>query len=190
MNIQIQGLNLFSNPRSKATADRMERQQKRDDTIAFFEKQKENLKNTKSHSLDDIQRKLGLLESYNEQIEAAKKEYNHSQMFHVFDEAEELSEKIAEAAEEMAPKTPEELREEIIEEATGTDTGDGILAEIMDEMEEQMDELAEECEDIEELAEDSIQLTDSADLTKEEELRQLEENQAVWENYKRIDYRI
>ena len=62
--------------------------------------------------------------------------------------------------------------------------------EIMDEMEEQMEELAKECEDIEELAEDSIQLTDSSDLTKEEELRQLEENQAVWENYKRIDYRI
>lgn len=190
MNIQIQGLNLFSNPRSKATADRMERQQKRDNTIAFLEKQKENLKNTKSQSLDDIERKLGLLENYNEQIDAAKKEYNHSQMFHVFDEAEELGEKIAEAAEKMAPKTPEELREQIIEEATGIDTGDGILSEIMDEIEEQMEELAETCEDIEELAEDTMQLTDTADMTNEQELCELEENKAIWENYKRIDYRV
>lgn len=190
MNIKIQGLNLLSNPKSKATADRMERQQKRDDTIAFFEKQKENLKNMKAHSLDDIQRKLDLFQNYNEQINAAKAEYNHSQMFHVFDEAEELGEKIAEAAEKMAPKTPEELREEIIEEATGIDTGDGILSEIMDEIEDQMEELIEECEDIEELADDAAQLTGSEDMTKEEELCQLEENRAAWENYKRIDYRI
>ena len=45
MNINMQGLNFLSSSGSKAAADRMARQQKRDDTIAFLEKQKDNLKN-------------------------------------------------------------------------------------------------------------------------------------------------
>ena len=57
MNINMQGLSFLSYPRSNATADRMERQQKRDTTIAFFEQQKENLKNLKTDSIEDIQSK-------------------------------------------------------------------------------------------------------------------------------------
>ena len=72
MNINMQGLSFLSYPRSNATADRMERQQKRDNTIAFFEQQKENLKNLKTDSIEDIQRKLGMFENYNDQINAAK----------------------------------------------------------------------------------------------------------------------
>ena len=62
MNINMQGLNLLNRPMSKATQDRMERQAKRDNQIAFFEKQKENLKNIKSNSLEDIQRKLDMFQ--------------------------------------------------------------------------------------------------------------------------------
>ena len=72
MNINMQGLNLLNRPMSKATQDRMERQAKRDNQIAFFEKQKENLKNMKSNSLEDIQRKLDMFQQYDDQIDAAK----------------------------------------------------------------------------------------------------------------------
>ena len=70
MNINMQGLNLLNRPMSKATQDRMERQAKRDNQIAFFEKQKENLKNMKTNSLEDIQRKLDMFQQYNDQIDA------------------------------------------------------------------------------------------------------------------------
>ena len=88
MNINMQGLNLLNRPMSKATQDRMERQAKRDNQIAFFEKQKENLKNMKTNSLEDIQRKLDMFQQYDDQIDAAKASYNNSQMFHILDEPE------------------------------------------------------------------------------------------------------
>ena len=93
MNIQLQTTKLFSNYSLKSTQDRMERQAKRDNQIAFFEQQKENLKNMKTDSLEDIARKLDLLHGYDDQIAAAKVEYNHSQMFHLLDEAREQGEK-------------------------------------------------------------------------------------------------
>ena len=128
MNIKIQGITLFRNYGLKSTQDRLERQEKRDGQIAFWEKQKDNLKNMKSYSLEDISRKLDILHGYDEQIAAAKAEYNNSQMFHVLDEARERAEKIAEEAEKYAPKTPEERLEDMIEEATGVDKDAGMLA--------------------------------------------------------------
>ena len=90
MNIKTQGISFFQqNNGLKSTQERMERQAKRDNQVAFFEKQKENLKNMKADTLDDISRKLELLHGYNDQIEAAKQEYNNSQMFHAMDEARE-----------------------------------------------------------------------------------------------------
>ena len=198
MNINMQGLNFLSSPGSKAAADRMARQQKRDDTIAFLEKQKDNLKNMKTHSLEDIQRKLDMFENYDEQIDAAKAEYNHSQMFHILDEARERGEKIAEAAEKMAPKTPEERREEMIEEATGVDKDKGILSDVMEELEEQIEELTEMSEDMAKLKEENLEVlsgealakADAAAIAQVKEQNSLLVDKTLPEKYRHIDYHI
>lgn len=132
--------NLFSaiqsNPSMlKSTQEKLQRQADRDNKVAFFEAQKENLKNMQSLDLDDIARKIELLHSYNDQIAAAKKEYNSSQMLHIMDEAEERGEQIKEAEEKNKPKTEEERKEDAIKEAnkeaSGTDESDGLLSELL-----------------------------------------------------------
>ena len=156
MNITMKGAGLLGmgNPGLKSTQDRLDRMAKRDNKIAFFEQQKENLKTMKTDSLEDISRKLEMLHGYDDQIALAKVEFNNSQVFHMLDEARELGEKIAEAAEKMAPKTAEERREDAIEEATGVDMDGGILGEVMDELEDITEELTEEtAEELEEMAE-------------------------------------
>lgn len=147
MNIKIQGFNLVSNYGLKSTQDRLERQFKRDSKVAFFEEQKENLKSMKADSLEDIARKLDMLQSYNEQIDAAKKEYNNSQVFHVMDEAREKAEKIKEQAEKYAPKTAEERIEDMIEEATGTDENEGMMSEMLEEISDAAEEMQEALEE-------------------------------------------
>ncbi len=192
MNIQLQTTKLFSNYSLKSTQDRMERQAKRDNQIAFFEQQKENLKNMKTDSLEDIARKLDLLHGYDDQIAAAKVEYNHSQMFHLLDEAREQGEKIAEEAEKYAPKTPEERREDMIEEATGVDQDGGILSDMMDELSELTEEMTEEMtEELEEISEEmeSAEQTDQKTLAELEEMKETASGE-VSVKYKRIDYRI
>ena len=191
MNIKMQSINLFSNNGLKSTKDRLDRQAKRDNQIAFFEQQKENLKNMKADSIEDISRKLDLLHGYDDQITAAKAEYNNSQMFHVLDEARERAEKIAEEAEKYAPKTPEERLEDMIEEATGVDKDAGMLAEAMDELEEITEEMMEES--VEELDEMSKMLeeVENADQTQAEMKAASKVSTGVLpEKYKRIDYRI
>ena len=199
MNINMQNLNILRNPTLKSTQERMDRQLKRDNKIAFFEQQKENLKDMKADTLDEISRKLSMLQGYNDQIAAAKAEYNHSQMFHVLDEATEQAEKIAEEAEKYAPKTPEERREDIIEEATGVEKDEGMLDEMLDE-------ISEFAEDMEENLEESLEeLTEAMDVQGDtgmvtEELTQIQEisgaapgavgNMHIPEDYKRIDIRI
>ena len=194
MNINMQGLNLLNRPMSKATQDRMERQAKRDNQIAFFEKQKENLKNMKTNSLEDIQRKLDMFQQYDDQIDAAKAPYNNSQMFHILDEARERGEKIAEEAEKMAPKTPEERREEMIEEATGIDKDKGILSEVMDELEEQTEEITEMTElndeNLEALSDESLAEADAAAIAQAKELNNMPVDKALPEKYRHIDYHI
>ncbi len=192
MNIQLQTTKLFSNYSLKSTQDRMERQAKRDNQIAFFEQQKENLKNMKTDSLEDIARKLDLLHGYDDQIAAAKVEYNHSQMFHLLDEAREQGEKIAEEAEKYAPKTPEERREDMIEEATGVDQDGGILSDMMDELSELTEEMTEEMtEELEEISEEmeSAEQTDQKTLAELEEMKETASGE-ISVKYKRIDYRI
>ena len=198
MNINMQGLNLLNRPMSKATQDRMERQAKRDNQIAFFEKQKENLKNIKSNSLEYIQRKLDMFQQYDDQIDAAKAAYNNSQMFHILDEARERGEKIAEEAEKMAPKTPEERREDMIEEATGIDKDKGILSEVMDELEDQIEEITEMAEDmaeiseenLDELSEEALASADAAEMAQAKELNNLQVDKMLPEKYRHIDYHI
>ena len=198
MNINIQGLNLLNRPTSKAAQDRMERQAKRDNQIAFLEKQKENLKNMKTNSLEDIQRKLDMFQQYDDQIDAAKAAYNNSQMFHILDEARERGEKIAEEAEKMAPKTPEERREEMIEEATGVDKDKGILSDVMDELEEQIEELTEISEDmaelneenLEELSDEALAEADAAAIAQVKEQNNMLVDKTLPEKYRHIDYHI
>ena len=201
MNIQFQGINLTGNYGLKSVQDRMDRQTQRDNQIAFFEQQKENLKNMKTDSLEDIARKLELLHGYDDQIIAAKTEYNHSQMFHILDEAREVGEKIADAAEKSAPKTPEERREEMIEEATGIEKADGLLSDMLDEMEDVIEEMEDSLEEsMEESVEALDQQLSEADL--EETIDEtsisagnqitsgLTEDERLLEKYKRIDIRI
>ncbi len=193
MNIKAQGLNLFNGYGLKSTQDRMERQQKRDDQIAFFEQQKENLKNMKADTLEEISRKLDLLHNYNDQIEAAKAEYNNSQMHHVLDEAEELGEKIAKTAEKFEPKTAEERREDMIEEATGVEKDEGMLDEMMDELTEFTEEMAEES--LEEMEEVTDEMVSEAEIEQklfpvEGELQEMMEQGELSLRYKRVDYRV
>ena len=191
MNIKMQSINLLSNNGLKSTQDRLDRQAKRDNQIAFFEQQKESLKNIKADSIEDISRKLELLHGYDDQITAAKAEYNNSQMFHILDEARERAEKIAEEAEKYAPKTPEERLEDMIEEATGVDKDAGMLAEAMDELEEIAEEMTEETvEELDEMSEEleEVENTDKAQV--EMEAASKVSTGDLPEKYKRIDYRI
>ena len=202
MSISIQKPNLLNGPMLKSKQDRMERQSKRDGKIAFFEQQKENLKNMTADTLEEISRKLSLLQGYNDQIAAAKAEYNHSQVFYVLDEAREMAEKIAEEAEKYAPKTPEERREDIIEEATGAEKDEGMLDEMLDEISDFAEDMEENLEEsLEELTEAmDVQVQESDTGIVAEELTQMQEisgaapdavgNMHIPEDYKRIDIRI
>ena len=191
MNIKMQSINLFSNNGLKSTQDRLDRQAKRDNQIAFFEQQKENLKYMKADSIEDISRKLDLLHGYDDQITAAKAEYNNSQMFHILDEARERAEKIAEEAEKYAPKTPEERLEDMIEEATGVDKDAGMLADAMDELAESTEEMTEKtAEELDELSEELEEIENVDQAQAEVETASKVSTSDLLEKYKRIDYRI
>ena len=126
----------------KSTREKIQRQEERDGKIAFFETQKQNLKNQKADTIEEIAKKLEKFHTYEDEIAAAKQEYNSSQMFHILDEAEERGEQMAKAAEKYKPKTEEEQKKEAQGEAAGTDgkTDDkGVLSEIMDDMSESID---------------------------------------------------
>ena len=192
MNIKLQGIDLLGNLGLKSTQDRLNRQAERDNKIAFFEQQKENLKNMKADTIDEIAKKLDMFHGYEDQIAAAKMEYNNAQMFHVFDEAQELAEKIAEAAEKNEPKTPEERREDMIEDATGVEN-DGMLDELMDNLTDAVEEVTEEMvEDLQQssegvLSEDEL---NQMILTEEEQLEKLQQEKRMPANYIPFDYRI
>ena len=191
MNIKLQGIDLLGNLGLKSTQDRLNRQAERDNKIAFFEQQKENLKNMKADTIDEIAKKLAMFHGYEDQIAAAKMEYNNAQMFHVFDEAQELAEKIAEAAEKNDPKTPEERREDMIEEATGVEN-DGMLDELMDNLTDAVEEVNEEM--VGDLQQSSEEILSEDELNQmmltEEELEKLEQEKRIPVNYIPFDYRI
>ena len=138
---QMSGI-LHPNPNMlKSTKEKMERQSERDSKVAFFEAQKENLKNMKTETVEDIAKKLEMFHTYEDEIAAAKQEYNSSQMFHIMDEAEEEAEKRAKEAEKNKPKTEEERKEEAVDEALGTDDDKGMLAENMEKLSEITDQM-------------------------------------------------
>lgn len=153
MNINIQRLNnsifggMTVDRGLKSVQQKAERQEERDNKIAFFEQQKDNLKNIKCETVEEIAKKLDMFHSYEDQIAAAKAAYNNEQMMHIMDESRERGEKIAEAAEKMAPKTAEERLEDLVEEAMGIDEGAGVLDEVMDEVAEIQEELQDAVQD-------------------------------------------
>lgn len=169
--LQSSGLNGL-----KSTQEKMERQQKTQSEISFWEKQKENLKERECETPEEIAEKLKALHGYEEEIAAAKKAYNSEQIWHVMDEARELGEKIAEAAEEMAPKTAEERREDMVEEAMGTDENKSMMEEMM----EDVSDLAEDAKAMEENAEELEELAEQTEEMQEtkEEQKALEEQAA------------
>ena len=195
MNINLKTPSLLGigNPGLKSTQDRLDRMAKRDNKIAFFEQQKENLKTMKTDSLEDISRKLEMLHGYDDQIALAKVEFNNGQIFHMLDEARELGEKIAEAAEKYAPKTPEERREDMIEEATGVEKSDGILGEVMEELSDIAEEMTEKAtEELEKMAEETLpeQELDQVLYSEVAEAGETAEDGLLSNMYKRIDYRV
>ena len=100
----------------KSTREKIQRQEERDGKIAFFETQKQNLKNQKADTIEEIAKKL--------------------EKFHTYED------EMAKAAEKYKPKTEEEQKKEAQGEAAGTDgkTDDkGVLSEIMDDMSESID---------------------------------------------------
>ncbi len=150
----------------KSTRQKLERQAECSGQIEFFEQQKKSLKDMKCESLADIERKLQMFHSYEDQIAAAKMAYNSEQMWHVMDEAQELAEKIAEQAKEAEPKTPEERKEELAKEALGIDEGEGLLSEVIEEL-----------PDAAELTEEDIEngLCEMAENAQQEELSAIAE---------------
>ncbi len=128
----------------KSTRDRLERQEETQKQVDYFEQKKDNLKNVKCGSVEEIAEKLNMFHSYEDQIAAAKAAYNSEQMWHILDESTERGEKIAEAAEKSKPKTPEERQEEMVEEALGIEESGGMLEEILDEVGELTEELTDE----------------------------------------------
>ena len=56
----------------KSTEEKLERQQKAQSQIAFFENQKEGLKDMKCTTLDEIAQKLDLFNTYEAQIAEVK----------------------------------------------------------------------------------------------------------------------
>ena len=78
----------------KSTQEKLQRQQERDNKVAFFEAQKENLKNRKADTLEEISEKLEMFHNYENEIAAANQEYNNSQMFHVMDRQKNMAKRL------------------------------------------------------------------------------------------------
>ena len=175
----------------KSTQQRMQRQEERDNKIAFYEQQKNNLKNLKCETVEEIAKKLDMFHSYEDQIVAAKAAYNSEQMMHLMDESQERGEKIAKALEKSKPKTAEERLEDMAEEAMGVDKG--VLDEMMDEVMDEVTEMQEELQDVvsEESLEEAVQATDIPEMKSIEEQVQEQIEEKIQEKiYTPIDLRI
>lgn len=183
------GVSGFLNQGMKSTQQKQQRETERDSQIAFFQNQKENLKNMECSSLEEIARKLNMLHSYEDQIAEAKAKFNREQMSHVLDEAQERGEKIAEAAEKYAPKTPEEYREDLAEEAMETEESEGEMSELLEELApEELEELTEEL--TEEQLQEIQEAKEQQELAKEQQEQQqmlAKEQEELLYPYRKID---
>lgn len=172
MNISVKNLSIFSQGMGrglKSTQEKLERQQKMQSQVDFFEEQKAGLKNMKCETLEGIAQKLELFNNYDAQIMAVKQQYNQEQMMHTLDEAKERGEEIAKAAKKQEPKTAEERKRERIEEALGTEDEGGMLTELLEESLEEAAKLQERIAE-EELAEEQLEEELLAKELLEEEL--------------------
>ena len=149
--------------------------------VDFFEAQKKNLKETECDSLESIAKKLEKIHYYNDQIDAAKQEYNNSQMLHILDEAKEAGEKIAKAAEKNKPKTKEERKKDMREEALGTDEEKSTLTELTEQLTELTESMVEESEESLEQLKEMTKLPDSELPVSVEEV--------IAEEYLKVRYR-
>lgn len=185
MNVNLQGTNPFFAGNQgmlwkrglKSTQERLERQEKCNNQITYWQERKEKLKETECDSLEEIARKLSTLQEYEDQIAAAKEQYNNEQIWHLLDEAKEMGEKIAKAAEKLEPKTAEERLEDMAEEALeNEDSDEGVLTEEMEELKELAEELTEEMaeESLNSLEEYTEQLQEAAKADPAEELETLQ----------------
>ena len=179
----------------KSTQEKQQRREKAQGQIEFWEKQKENLKSMECSTVEEIERKLEMFHTYEDQVKAAKAAYNNEQMFHVLDEAFEQGEKNAEAAEKTKPKTEEERKEEVVEEALGSDEEKGVLTEVMDEIMEEALEQLDEMTDIAQETEAALKAEKVPEAGEPEDIgAELLEAEAMVElerqMYKRFDVRI
>ncbi len=157
----------------KSAQDKVERQQKAQSQIEFWENKKESLKNMECDTLEDIAKKLDKFRSYEDEIDAVKMQYNREQMWHTMDETKEIGEKIAEEAEKFEPKTAEERREDMVEEALGTDEGKGELTESIEEMQEEVAELSD---DLSQAVEETVESAEKTlDNMSEESVEAMED---------------
>lgn len=195
LNFKDSRLAMLRNPQGlKSTQEKLQRQAERDQKVAFFEAQKENLKNVKADTLEEISKKLDMFHSYEDEIAAAKEEYNSSQMFHAMDEAQERGEKIADQAKKNKPKTEEERKEEQKDEILGTDDDKSKLT---DSIEEVSDDVKIETDELEKMPDDlqaqsdiaqTEQTVDESTASVVEETQQLPENATY--RYAPIDVRV
>lgn len=155
-------LPMLQNNGLKSTQEKAERQQKAQNEVSFWEKQKENLKEQECDTVEEIAEKLKALHSYEEEIASVKQSFNNEQMWHIMDEAQERGEKIAEAAEKMEPKTPEERREEAAEEVLGTEEDKSAMEELLDDVSDMAEETAEMAEDLQNLKETAEEMENNA----------------------------
>lgn len=151
----------------KSTEEKLERQQKAQSQIDFFEAQKANLKNMKCETLEEIGRKLELFNNYDAQIMAVKQQYNQEQMMHTMDEARELGEKIAKAAEKLEAKTPEERKREQLEEALGIEDEGGMLSDMLEESLDKVILLEELAQEVSEEELENMESMENADMLPE-----------------------
>lgn len=168
----------------KSTEEKLERQQKAQSQIDFFEAQKANLKNMKCETLDEIERKLELFNNYDAQIMAVKQQYNQEQMMHTMDEARELGEKIAKAAEKLEAKTPEERKREQLEEALGIEDEGGMLSDMLEESLDKVILLEEEL--AQEVSEEELENMES--MENAEMLPEIVQQEELTEEYLKTKY--
>lgn len=168
----------------KSTEEKLERQQKAQSQIDFFEEQKANLKNMKCETLEEIGRKLELFNNYDAQIMAVKQQYNQEQMMHTMDEARELGEKIAKAAEKLEAKTPEERKREQLEEALGIEDEGGMLSDMLEESLDKVILLEEEL--AQEVSEEELENMES--MENAEMLPEIVQQEELTEEYLKTKY--
>ncbi len=171
---------------SNSAREKAARQQKMNSQVDYWENKKESFKGKECGSLEAIKDRLEQLQACEDEIAAAKKAYNHEQMFHVLDEAREQGEKIAEEMKKHEPKTAEE--------ALGTDESSGGITESLEELTDEIKELAEDitelvpedAEELEELRQEKLETEKEQEIAEKKDEAVLQQDLAA-RRYRRIN---